>query len=136
MVGTVKGALVVIGLGIIAVFSAGTLKEPQPRQIMLWGLRMTPDDVVSVLVSGPSVTSDVYTWTKEEAELRQYKGNLGNRILDLYTIQGALVIRWKPWPKDGEDKYRDTCTRINLDDVSYVNVIEREDGKYLLKIEL
>ena len=124
------------GLGAIVVLCAGAMKESQSRQIMLWGMRLKPDEVASILMSGPSVTSNVYTWTKEEAELRQYKGDMGNRILELYTIQGALVLKWTPWPKEGGDRYRDTCTRINLDEVSYVNVTEREDGKYLLRIEL
>jgi len=136
MTRTIRVTLVVIGLGAVAVLSAGAMKGSQSRQIIFWGRRIAPEDIVSVLLSGPSVTSEVYTWTRDEAELRQYKGNIGNRVIALYTNQNMLVLRWKPWPKDGSDVHLETSTLVNLDEVSYVSIINRQDGKYSLRIEL
>jgi hypothetical protein len=132
----VKGVVVGIGLVAIVISCGGALKGSESRPIMLWGRRIAAEDVVSILLSGPSVTSEVYTWTRDEAELRQYKGDLGNRIIALYTNQNTLVLKWNLWPKEGDDKHLDTCTLINLDEVSYVNIINRQDGKYSLRIEM
>jgi len=82
---------------------------------------------------------------EEEAERHKWpnsgKGIAGypNRLLDLYTDQGFLVIKWNRWksPKRPHDAgHVDVYTLINLSRIVYANLSDSGNGKYGLRLEL
>jgi len=138
------GAIVAVIGGILSSACAGPVVKPRSRQVRVGGLRIAPDAVVSLSVSGPSLAR-TYVWTQEEAE--RHKGpkseeltaHYPNRLLDLYTDDGFLVVKWNRWksPKRPHDEgSADVHTLINLSRIVYLNVNDRGNGKYHLRIEL
>jgi hypothetical protein len=96
-------------------------------------------------VSGPGIAS-TYVWTEEEAD--RYRGPnwltrihcYPNRILDLYSDNGFLVIKWTRWrsPERPHDDHPqvDRYTMINLDQIVYLNAINYQDETYGIRVGL
>lgn len=140
------GIVVLVAGGILSFALAGPAAKPQSAEIKIGALRLAPEEVGSVSVAGPSLARD-YVRTRQEAERsrgprwKTLIADYPNRLLDLYTADGFLVIRWTRW-EDPELSYEtppepvEVHTFINLSQVVYCNVKAGDDGRSYLHIQL
>jgi hypothetical protein len=140
------GIVVLVAGGALSLAFAGPTAKPQAAEVRIGALRLAPDEVASVSVAGPSPARS-YVRTRQAAERQRgpdWKTRIAdypNKLLDLYTADGFLVIQWTRW-KDPETAYEtppepvEVHTFINLSEVVFCNVKADDDGRYRLRIKL
>jgi hypothetical protein len=138
------GAIVLTVCALLSHAYAGPVSKPPSPQVSIGGLRLTPEEVLSLSVTGPTFSRN-FVWTEEEAERQKGPNSekdisrYPNKLLGLYTDKGFLVIKWNRWKsptRPYDEKHVDVYTMINLSQIVYLNVNDYGTGKYHLRIKL
>ena len=106
---------------------AASVDRPTNPMIEIGGLRVAPQELNFLSVSGPS-SFETYTWTQEEARRLASKAGFPDKLLEIYTDKGYLVIRSNSWKPSAEGKVLDIYTLISLADVTRARLHDLGNG--------